>query len=57
MPTEWITDVLQFWFGLEPRQWWGGGVELDQRIRQNFLRLWEEKRQLPINAFLAETLR
>ena len=33
-----------------------GGPELDHRIRQNFLKLWTEKRQLPVDAFLSDPL-
>jgi uncharacterized protein (DUF924 family) len=53
---DWRADVLKFWFGLEPKQWWNGGSELDHRIRQNFLKLWFEKRQLPVEAFLTDPL-
>jgi uncharacterized protein (DUF924 family) len=53
---DWRADVLKFWFGLEPRQWWRGGPELDHRIKQDFLKLWFEKRQLPVDAFLADPL-
>jgi len=49
---DWRADVLRFWFGLEPEQWWNGGPELDERIRRQFLKLWEEKRQLPVDLFL-----
>jgi len=53
---EWRADVLRFWFGLEPEQWWGGGAELDERIRRQFLALWQEKRQLPVESFLDDPL-
>jgi uncharacterized protein (DUF924 family) len=53
---DWRAQVLRFWFGLEPRQWWDGGPDLDERIRQNFLKLWSEKRQLPADAFLTDPL-
>jgi uncharacterized protein (DUF924 family) len=53
---DWRADVLKFWFALEPKQWWNGGPELDHRIRQNFLKLWFEKRQLPVDAFLTDPL-
>src|SRR6478752_3680117 len=53
---DWRAAVLKFWFGLEPRQWWNGGAELDHRIRQNFLKLWAEKRQLPVDAFTGDPL-
>ena len=54
--SDWRTDVLKFWFGLSREQWWNGGAELDHRIRQNFLKLWAEKRQLPVDAFLDDPL-
>jgi uncharacterized protein (DUF924 family) len=53
---DWRAAVLKFWFGLEPRQWWNGGAELDHRIKQNFLKLWVEKRQLPVDEFLTDPL-
>jgi len=53
---DWRADVLRFWFGLEPEQWWNGGPELDERIRRQFLKLWEEKRQLPVDLFLDDPL-
>ena len=56
MSGEWRADVLRFWFGLEPEQWWNGGPELDERIRRQFLKLWEEKRQLPVDLFLDDPL-
>lgn len=54
--SDWRSDVLKFWFGLQPKQWWNGGPELDHRIRQKFLKLWAEKRQLPVEAFLTDAL-
>jgi uncharacterized protein (DUF924 family) len=56
LSSDWRADVLKFWFGLEPKQWWSGGAELDHQIKQNFLRLWFEKRQLPVEAFLTDPL-
>jgi uncharacterized protein (DUF924 family) len=53
---DWRADVLKFWFGLEPKQWWNGGPDLDHRIKQDFLKLWFEKRQLPIETFLTDPL-
>jgi uncharacterized protein (DUF924 family) len=54
--SDWRADVLKFWFGLEPKQWWNGGPDLDQLVREKFLNLWAEKRQLPVDAFLADPL-
>jgi len=56
LSADWRSDVLKFWFGLDPRQWWNGDAELDHRIKQNFLKLWTEKRQLPVDAFLDDPL-
>ena len=53
---DWRVDVLKFWFGLKPEQWWTGGPELDHRVKENFLRLWAEKRQLPAESFLTDPL-
>jgi uncharacterized protein (DUF924 family) len=53
---DWRSDVLKFWFGLDPKQWWKADPALDHRIRQSFLKLWAEKRQLPVDAFLTDPL-
>jgi uncharacterized protein (DUF924 family) len=54
--SDWRADVLKFWFGLKPEEWWDGGPELDHRIKQDFLKLWWEERQLPVDAFLGDPL-
>ncbi|MFL6740612.1 MAG: DUF924 family protein [Sphingomicrobium sp.] len=54
--SDWRSDVLKFWFGLKPEQWWKADPELDHRIRQTFLKLWAEKRQLPADNFLTDPL-
>lgn len=56
MSGDWRADVLRFWFGLDPQLWWRGGDELDHRIRENFLKLWEAKRQFPASEFLDDPL-
>ena len=56
MTLDWRSNVLKFWFGLRPEQWWSGGDALDHRIKQNFLKLWFEKRQLPVESFLSDPL-
>jgi uncharacterized protein (DUF924 family) len=53
---DWRADVLKFWFGLEPEQWWRGGAELDHQIRRNFLKLWFEKRHLRVDEFTVHPL-
>ena len=54
--SDWRSDVLRFWFALDPKQWWKTDPELDHRIKQNFLKLWVEKRQLPVGSFLRDPL-
>jgi uncharacterized protein (DUF924 family) len=52
----WVSDVLKFWFALDPKQWWKSDAALDHRIKQRFLKVWAEKRQLPVDAFLDDPL-
>ena len=54
--SDWRSDVLTFWFGLDKTQWWRGPPELDEDIRRRFLDLWEEKRRLPAHCFLEDPL-
>ena len=56
MTPDWRAAVLKFWFGLTYDEWWRGGPQLDHRIKQNFLKLWAEKRELPVEAFLGDPL-
>lgn len=56
MSADWRSDVLKFWFSLDPRQWWTADAALDHRIRQQFLKNWAEQRQLPVGAFLDHPL-
>ena len=53
---DWRGQVLKFWFGLDPQTWWRGGDQVDHRIKQNFLKLWVEKQQLPVEAFTGDPL-
>ncbi len=52
----WWSEVVRFWFGLEPEQWWKPDPQLDERIREDFESLWSEKRQLPVDRFLDQPL-
>lgn len=54
MSGDWRSDVLSFWFGLRPEQWWKPSPDLDQLIRDRFAKLWKEKRELPSEAFLSD---
>ena len=51
MSGDWRRDVLSYWFGLTPEQWWKPDDALDKDIRERFLQLWELKRQLPSSSF------
>ena len=53
---DWRRDVLGYWFGLEPEQWWKVDTAFDEDVRQRFLKLWEAKRQQPANSFLIDPL-
>jgi uncharacterized protein (DUF924 family) len=53
---DWRADLLKFWFGLDYEQWWNSTPELDHRIRERFLKLWTDKRQLPVDSFLDDPL-
>jgi uncharacterized protein (DUF924 family) len=48
----WQREVADFWFGLEPEQWWKADAELDREIAERFRELWEEQRQFPVETFL-----
>ena len=50
----WVGDVLDFWFGLSPDQWWRGGEELDSLCADRFLELYVDQRQLPPESFLGD---
>ena len=56
MSGDWRAQVLKFWFGLQPEQWWRADAELDELIRRDFLKLWSEKRELPVDSFLDDPL-
>ncbi|HUP67161.1 MAG TPA: DUF924 family protein [Sphingomicrobium sp.] len=53
---DWRVEILKFWFGLGYDRWWTPNAELDHRIKQAFLKLWAEKRQLPADTFLTDPL-
>jgi uncharacterized protein (DUF924 family) len=53
---DWRSEILKFWFGVDPQQWWKTDPAFDHRIKQDFLKLWAVKRQLPVDAFLDDPL-
>ena len=54
--SDWRSDVLKFWFALKPTQWFRTDPALDDQVRERFCKLWAEKRQLPVDSFLADSL-
>ena len=54
--SDWRHDLLTFWFGLDPKQWWNGSPELDEKCRRRFLKIWATKRELPVDSFLDDSL-
>ena len=54
--SDWRADVLKFWFGLPYGKQFNSDAALDWQIRQLFLKLWIEKRQLPVSEFLGDAL-
>src|SRR5215213_10318897 len=53
---DWRSNILKFWFGLGYDDWWKADPALDHMIRQRFLKLWAEKRQLPVESFVGDPL-
>ena len=56
MSDDWRANVLKFWFELGYDQQFQGGAALDHQISQKFLKLWADKRQLPVDTFLTDPL-
>jgi uncharacterized protein (DUF924 family) len=54
--SDWRRDVLAYWFGLDPEDWWRSDAAVDEEVRKRFLKLWAEKRELPVGAFLGDPL-
>jgi uncharacterized protein (DUF924 family) len=52
--SDWRDDVLGFWFGLDPADWWSAKPELDSLCRDRFRDLHAEKRQLPPESYLGD---
>jgi len=48
----WRDEVLDFWFGLAPEQWWTSDPAVDAEIRERFEALWETQRENVPQAFL-----
>jgi uncharacterized protein (DUF924 family) len=48
----WAGEVLDFWFGLAPEQWWRSDPALDAAMRERFEAIWETQRENLPAAFL-----
>jgi uncharacterized protein (DUF924 family) len=49
---DWTRDIIDFWFGLRPEQWWQPDETLDAEIRERFEELWREERVRHPSEFL-----
>ena len=54
LEANWTDEVIGFWFGLRPEQWWKADETLDSEVRERFEELWQEQRQLPAESFLTD---
>ena len=54
MAESWVRDILDFWFSLQPEQWWKSTPELDSEISERFLDIWQEQQQRLTTDFLGD---
>ena len=54
--SDWRRQLLTFWFGLRPEQWWKGDLELHEECRRRFLEIWTQQRELPVRSFTTDPL-
>jgi uncharacterized protein (DUF924 family) len=54
--SDWRRELLTFWFGLEPEQWWKSDAALDEECSRRFLETWTEQRTLPVRSFTPDPL-
>jgi uncharacterized protein (DUF924 family) len=45
-------EILDFWFGLRPEQYWQTDERLDAEIKKRFFALWQKQRRNPADVFL-----
>ena len=41
--SDWRSEVLTYWFGLDPKEWWRSEPAIDEQIRERFLQLWSSR--------------
>jgi uncharacterized protein (DUF924 family) len=51
---DWAGEILDFWFGLDPGQYWKADPALDAEIGERFGKLWRERRDRVPVSFLAD---
>ena len=54
--SDWRREVLTYWFGLDPKEWFRSVPAIDDEIRERFLETWSEQRRLPVSSFLDDPL-
>jgi len=54
--SDWRREILTYWFGLDPKDWFRSAPEIDGEIRERFLDTWSEQRRLPVSSFLDDPL-
>ena len=50
----WARELLDYWFSLGKKEWWGGSPELDEEIRERFGIEWARQARRPVDDFLAD---
>ena len=53
-PPGWARELLDFWFGLDKKDWWGGSPELDEEVRERFGIEWARQARRPVDDFLGD---
>jgi len=53
---DWRSEVLKYWFGLEPQKWWNSDADVDAEVKSRFLKTWAAKRELPASCFIEDPL-
>jgi uncharacterized protein (DUF924 family) len=54
--SDWIGEVVRFWFGQPDETWWQADPAFDEQVRERFEALWNQKRALPVHCFLDHSL-
>jgi len=52
--TDWVKQVLDFWFSRSKEEWWRARPELDEEIRERFGIEWARQARRPVEDFLGD---